>query len=344
MINPTQDKIKIYFFIGLFLLVTWFLSMLFKPFVGVITIAAIFAVVLYPWYQKLTPLMFGKKGLAALVMVVLTVLVVLAPFAIIGQQIFNETKDVYQYLSSAQGFKVAELPQPVQEFLQTFAPEFNLEFSSYIKTLAGWLLGNLGHIFSSTVEIIVGIFLVLVSLYFFLKDGARFKEWVTKISPLDDEYDDKIFSSLRQIIHAVVIGTLAVALVQGVLVGLGLLIFGVPNVTLWGMVAALSAMIPAIGTGLVTVPAVVYLFFSGQTSAAIGLAIWSVVLVGLVDNILLPFFYSRGNHVHPLLILFAVLGGLIAFGPVGFLLGPIILSIFLALVQIYEMLIKATNK
>lgn len=338
MTNSASKKLQIYFFVSIFLITIGLMFFIFKPFLSAITISAIIAVVLYPWYQWVVRLLRGHEGLAAFIIITLMLVVVIVPFAFIGKQIFNETLSVYQYLSSPNGVRFDQLPQTVEDLLQKFAPDFNLELNTYIKQAVGWLMGNLGHLFSGTVEVIFGLFLIIISLYFFLKDGKKLKDWLIKISPLDDRYDQTILNRIRQMIYSVVVGTFAIAVVQGILVGLGLFIFRVPNVMLWGMVAGLSALVPGLGTGLVTVPAVLYLFFLGSLPAAIGLGIWSLILVGLVDNILLPFFYSHGNHIHPLLILFSVLGGLAAFGPVGFLLGPIILSIFLALLQIYQLL------
>ena len=185
--------------------------------------------------------------------------------------------------------------------------------------------------------------MILISLYFFLKDGAGFKEWIIVLSPLDDKYDKEIFKRMRSAVSAVFVGSLLIALVQGILVGLGLAIVGVPNYILWAFVAALSALLPGIGTGLVTIPAILYLYVLGDVFQAVFLAVWSVALVSLIDNVLLPVFYSRGTEVHPLAILFTVLGGLIVFGPVGFLLGPIALSIFLALVDIYQILFMRSS-
>ena len=135
-----------------------------------------------------------------------------------------------------------------------------------------------------------------------------------------------------------------VALIQGCLTGVGLWLFGFENTFIWGVLAAFGALIPSVGTTLVLVPAVLYLFFTGDTVAALGLIAWGVVAVGTIDNILGPYLMGRGNSIHPLLVLLSVLGGISVFGFIGFLLGPIVVSLFLVLLELYSSHIGGTQK
>lgn len=341
-----NNKIQLYFFLTLFAVFAWLMLMLLKPFLSVITLAAIFAIVLYPLYKRALKLLKNKKGLASFTVTSAAFLFVLIPVIILSRQVFLEAVDVYKYVttvSETKGF-LQQIPQALESFFNTNLPNFNFQPDAYVDSLFNWLIGNLGQIFSSTFELIVGVFLILISLYFFLKDGSTLKEWLIYLSPLDDKYDKEIAKRMQAAVYAVFVGSLLIALVQGILVGLGLAIFGVPNYILWAFVAALSALLPGIGTGLVAIPAVLYLYFSGDVFQAVGLTVWSIALVGLIDNVLVPVFYGRGTEVHPLAILFTVLGGLIVFGPVGFLLGPIVLSIFLALIDIYQILVLGSAK
>ena len=125
------------------------------------------------------------------------------------------------------------------------------------------------------------------------------------------------------------------ALIQGILTAVGFTFFGIPNATLWGSVAAITALIPGIGTALVLLPAILYLYFSGETLFAVGLLLWGMTAVGLVDNFLGPKLASYGMRLHPFLILLSVFGGVGFFGPLGFLLGPLVLSLLFALIEIY---------
>lgn len=158
---------------------------------------------------------------------------------------------------------------------------------------------------------------------------------VVSWSPLQDSDDKMIFGKLERAIDSVVKGKLLIALIQGALTAFGFLMFGVPNAALWGMVAAVSALIPAIGTALVIAPAVAFLFLNGAVGGAVGLVVWGVGVVSIIDNVLGPKLMGRGLQLHSFVILLSVLGGIAFFGPVGFILGPLTVSLLFALMDIY---------
>jgi predicted PurR-regulated permease PerM len=176
-----------------------------------------------------------------------------------------------------------------------------------------------------------------------LRDGTSLRRQLIRFSPLVDTYDQKIFDKLELAIHSVVKGSLVVGIIQGVLTGIGFAIFDIPNPALWGSIAAIAALIPGIGTALVIVPGIIYSFFSGTMGATIGLAIWGVVAVGLIDNFLGPRLIERGVKVHQFLILLSVLGGITFFGPIGFIIGPLIVSLLYALLEIYKDSLEKRN-
>jgi len=150
----------------------------------------------------------------------------------------------------------------------------------------------------------------------------------------------QIFLKLRKTINSVMVGTVFIAVIQGVLTALGFAVFGINQPVLWGSFGALLALIPGIGATLIFIPAILIKLILGETMGALGLALWGLIAVSPIDNILRPIFIERGMKVHPFLILVSVLGGLTLFGPIGFLLGPIVLSLFFALTSIYLEVIK----
>jgi predicted PurR-regulated permease PerM len=168
-----------------------------------------------------------------------------------------------------------------------------------------------------------------------LRDGQKLKAAVVSLSPLSDADNEFIARKLERAINSAVKGNILIALIQGVLTTAGFLIFGVPSALLWGSLAAIAALIPGIGTALVLAPAIVFLFLAGEMVSGIGLTLWGMTAVGLIDNFLGPKFVGRGVQLHPLIILLSVLGGVGFFGPIGFLLGPLIISLLFALIDIY---------
>ncbi|MBU2036777.1 AI-2E family transporter [Patescibacteria group bacterium] len=314
------------------------------PFVYVLILALIFAVVCWPLHRQALKLVGQRPGLAALLTTLLAVIFILTPLFLMGGQIFIEARQLYLSLTANSGREVIlNLFQNATDKIQQIFPEIenlSLNFDQYLKQGATWLVHNLGAIFSNLAGILLNFFLFLIVFYFLLKDGQKLKKIVLAVSPLSGAENEAILNKLELTINSVVRGNLAIALIQGVLASTGLTIFGVPNPVLWGMVAAVCALIPGFGTSLVVLPAVAYLFLTGQITQAIGLLIWGLVVVGLIDNFLGPRLVGRGMKLHPVLVILSVLGGAAFFGPIGFLLGPLVLSLFFALFDIYSCLVK----
>ncbi|MCX6785046.1 MAG: AI-2E family transporter [Candidatus Komeilibacteria bacterium] len=259
----------------------------------------------------------------------------LTPLTFVGLQVFNESKNLYLYISNNQGLVI----ETIIHRLQTFWPGFSFEPAAYVQQFVSTITTNLAAIFSSTLSTLLQIILGLFSLFFFLRDGDFFLKSLIIASPLDDQYDEKIILKLKGAINTVVRGNLFLGIVQGLIAGLGFTIFGLPNPALWGSVVALCSFVPTVGTSLVTIPAIAYLFFSGHSFNALGLLIWVILVVSLIDNLLAPFVMGRGTKIHPLFLLFAIIGGVVLFGPIGILLGPLTVSFFFALLDIYRILI-----
>ena len=195
-----------------------------------------------------------------------------------------------------------------------------------------------------TIDLFFNLFICFIAFYYFLKDGKELVKAIVSLSPLPDKNDYEILDKLEGAIVSVVRGSLVIAVIQGTLAWLGLLIFGVPNSVLLGSAAAITSLIPGAGTALIMVPSIIYLFLTGPIGNAAGLLVWQVIVVGLIDNMLSPMLIRRGMKVHPLFILLSVFGGLIFFGPIGFLLGPVVLSLLFAMIEIYKFLLASEKK
>lgn len=338
--KKTQFNFLLIFLVAAFILAIF----IFRPFIYALILAVIFAVVFQPVYRKILKLFGQYPRIAALLATILVVIFILAPVALLGFQIFKEARQLYFSLAANGGQEtILNIFRNAANKIQHLVPEtkdFSLSFDQYVKQGATWLVQNLGAIFSNFAKMIVSSFIFLMAFYYLLKDGEKLKKTIMDISPLSDTDNETIFSKLELAINSVVRGNLVIALVQGVSTAAGFTIFGVPNAVLWGMIAAITALIPGIGTSLVIIPAIAYLFLIGQTISAFGLIVWGVLAVGLIDDFLGPKIVGRGIKLHPLLVILAVLGGIALFGPMGFLLGPLSLSLFFTLLDIYFYLLK----
>jgi predicted PurR-regulated permease PerM len=257
---------------------------------------------------------------------------------LLGTQIFKESSGLYQSLADDSGHSLIESINGIVDRARAVLPipaDAEINVSQYAQQGLQFLAANIGGVFSGVAKMLLSTFVFIIAFYFLLKDGRQLKEYLVALSPLADKDDNKIVSRLETAVSASIKGSLTIGLVQGILTGIGFSIFGVPNAVLWGSVAAIAALVPGIGTALVIVPGVAYLFLTGETMSGIGLLAWGVVAVGLIDNILGPRLVGQGMRLHPLAVFLSVMGGLAFFGPLGFLLGPLAFSVCLAFIDIH---------
>ena len=160
------------------------------------------------------------------------------------------------------------------------------------------------------------------------------------IFPLSNKNTGEILSKLKKSINRIFKGSFIIAIIQAFLAWIGFTIFGIPNAIIWAVVAGIASFIPSIGTSIVTIPAVLFLFFTGMQLQALGLLIWSAIIVGTVDNILTPYIISKDTDISSLFVLFSILGGVSLMGPLGILIGPLVLSLLYSLVSIYKKELK----
>ncbi|EKD92933.1 MAG: hypothetical protein ACD_28C00299G0002 [uncultured bacterium] len=339
-----HQKSEIYFLLTILLGVFGITFFVFKPFLYSLILAIIFATVFAPVQYKVLQLTHQKRGLSAFLCTLAVLAVVIVPLSFIAAQIVKEASSLYTFLTSEEGSSILSRGlENAWNSLKTFIPipsDFTFDINQYAKQGLTWIVGHLGSLASNIASATASLLIFLMALYYAFKDGETFKKSLVSLSPLQDIHDIQIFNKLTLAINAVIKGNLTVALVQGAVTTVGLLIFGVPSAILWGSITAVTALIPGLGTSLVVIPSVLFLFFTGETISAIGLLIWGLTAVGLVDNVLGPKLVEKGMQVHPFLILLSILGGLGLFGALGFILGPILLSLLFALLEIYVTLRK----
>lgn len=333
--NPS--RLQVIYFATLLISVLILSFLIFKPFITVLVLAMTLSVILDPIFQWFLRIMKNRRIWASLATVLVVIIVILIPLFFLGRQVFIEARDTYLSLES--GRVGAFGTDYLQAKLDTLFPHITINLRQYVAEFTSWFFSNLGSFFSGTLDIALKAFLVIVALFYFLKDGIRFKKVFVNLSPLRDDYDEKIIHTLESSIRSIIRGSFLVAIIQGILCGLGFWIFGIPNPALWGMVAAICSLVPGFGTSITLIPAILFLFFTSSLTSALGLLIWGALLVGMIDNFLSPKLIERGMNIHPLFILFSVIGGVVFFGPGGFILGPLVLSLLFTLFEIYDLFI-----
>lgn len=324
------------FFLALLVLVTVVVFRIFQPYLVTLSITATLAVILYPLYERVLPYVRGNKSVAAALMVLLTFVLVLLPLSLLGVQIAAEARSVYMDISTGTTTVPVDLLRRFQAFVQSFAPGVDLSLDQYVGQGLQWLTGALQAFFAGTLNTLVMTLLGAIALYYMFKDGKRFVDAIVVLSPLTEAEDRKIATNMRMAVNSVIRGSLIIAALQGIVTGIGLLLFGIPSAVLLGSIAAVGALIPTVGTTIVLAPLVVYLLIIGSYGSAVGLTLWGMIAVGLLDNFLHPILVGRGIKMHPVFIFFSVIGGIAYFGLSGFILGPLVMTLFFALLDIFR--------
>ena len=327
------------------LVLTFFI---FQPFLAPLILAGAFAILLHPLYVRIGRALGNWPSLASLFTVLISVVCILIPLGVIGTQIGIETAGLYLNIVDGNGREeIASSVLALEEWIVGYVPaaagmteKLSGNISVYVEQGLSWLIQHLGTAFSGIASLFLSLFIFFIALYFFLRDGVVFKKTLIRFSPLEDSYDEIVSSKVVLAVNSVIKGNLTIALIQGLLTGIGFTVFAVPNSVLWGTVAAIAALIPGIGTGMVFIPTIMYMLATGHSGSAIGLTIWGVLAVGMIDNFLGPRLIGSGIKLHPLLVLLSVLGGITLFGPIGIFLGPLSLSLLFAFLSIYADIAK----
>jgi len=243
-----------------------------------------------------------------------------------------------QHLGAATTFNVHDWV--VQRFpaLSKYVPsqeQLLEQVGTAAKTAGAFLVSFAAGMTATTATFLLNLFVMLYAMFFFFRDGHKILERIFYYTPLSDEDETRMLTQLASITRATVKGTLVIGIIQGTLAGIAFRVAGIEGAALWGTIMTILSIIPGIGAALVWVPAVITLFVTGQHLTATLLGAWCAAVVGTVDNFLRPMLVGRDAKMPDLLILIGTLGGLFLFGPIGFIVGPIVCGLFLTVWDIY---------
>jgi len=334
----SHKHLQTFFFFSLFLGGVVLSFFVFKPYLYPLILAGTLAIVFFPMHKKILNWTKDRNILASLISLLIIFAIVVIPLGIFGFQVFKEAKSLYAYFASsgAGDFSESGIIMYLKEKAAEYSPLLSFDIELYAKQFVVWLVENIGPIFSEVARVVSGFLITFLSLFFFLKDGKKLRKMLFFYSPLEDKYDRKIFDTIAKTANSVVKGSLLISIIQGIIAGIGFWIFGIPNPALWAFVTVIAALIPAIGTLLTLIPAVLYLLFASSSIMALGLLLWGILIVSTVDNVLRPKIIGKDIRIHPLLIFLGVLGGVQFFGAMGFLLGPLVIGFLFSLLNIYS--------
>lgn len=322
-------KLTVLVIILILALVTLFII---KPiFVSVIW-GLILSYIFYPLYKSMLKTIKNKNLSAGLIVFFLVVLIFI-PIWLLLPSTVKQVSNAYEFFQKADIFKVLEKIAPSQ-FLAS--KDFGVLINTFISKIASVLFTQLEGLFLNFTDILLKTVVVLLVLFFSLRDQDSLKDYAKRLSPFSPALEKQIENKFHDITRSVLYGQVLVGIIQGIMAGLGLFIFGVPNALLLMMFTILLAVLPLVGAWLVWFPAVLYLFATGKTGAGIGLLVYGTFFVSLADNLLRTFIVSRNSNTSPVVIFVGMIGGLFAFGLIGLILGPLIFSYFIILLEIFR--------
>jgi len=300
------------------------------PFLQYIFGAILVAYVLYPINDRLIPV-FGPRIAPVVVMLG----AVAAVFVPVGYMTVVLVRDLVALSEGDTGIRTDEIETTVHEVTGR-----DVDVTESINALGDELLellfADISTLISFGLRLSVGLALLLFVVYYLLRDGGRFVAWVIDVAPMENSVCSRLFHRIDDTTWGVVVGHLLVAVLQGLVGGVGLFVAGVPNAVFWTFAMIVLALIPLIGAFLVWAPAAGYLFLIGGTRAGVFLFLYGLVVVSLVDNYARPLLIDREAHLNPAVILIGVFGGTYAIGATGLFLGPIVLAVFVATVTAFD--------
>jgi predicted PurR-regulated permease PerM len=312
------------------------------PFLGALMWATVLSVLLYPYFKRLTGHGW-KPGAAASWVTMIVALGILLPVVgvatIGGLQAYKYIRDMNESGNQTFSFKTvaAEIDKAIAPTIEQLGME-EIHVEELVKeneaTLRNSVTGPATQGLQKLVLLMVHMIIAILTMFFMLKDGHRLKEPTLQIVPLPREETEKILIRVQQTMHSVFTGVVFVSLIQAAIGLVTYLCLGIQGAVIWGIATFVMALIPLLGPPTVFVPLALMLFAQGRAKEAIILLVVGFGVISTVDNFLRPFFIGARTSLHPMAIFFSILGGVVFFGPVGLMTGPVVLTLILAFIDI----------
>lgn len=308
--------------------------LLLKPILLSIIIGIILAFIFSPLYNWILKFIKFKNIAAAIICLLLIILIVL-PFWFLTPIFIEQSFRIY--LASQQMDFVTPLKTIFPSFFasEEFSAEIGSVLYSFATRTANFFVNILSQLILNFPALFLQFLVTFFTFFFVLRDKEIISDYIKSLLPFSKDVEKKLFESSKGITSSVIYGQVIIGMFQGLIVGLGFFIFNVPNPLFLTLLASLAGIFPIIGTTIIWLPVVVYLFLAGNTFPAIGITLFGLVS-STIDNILRPAFVASKTNLHPLIILIGMIGGLFLFGILGFILGPLILAYLIIIMDIYR--------
>ncbi|AMD46138.1 AI-2E family transporter [Bordetella holmesii] len=328
-------------FIALLIIVTLAFLWLLWPFFGAVFWGTILAIIFSPLHRKLARRMAPRTTLAALLSLGLVLLVVIIPLILITGSLVQEGASLYERMHSGSlnfGTYFQQIMDAMPPIVHDLLARFDLndlgsiqeKLSAGAMQLSQFVATQVVNIGQDTAQFLISFGVMLYLLFFLLRDGSRLSRRLRRAVPMDEGYKQHLFRKFTTVVRATVKGNIAVAAAQGALGGIIFWVLGIQGALLWGVIMGFLSLLPAVGAGLIWAPVAIYFLVTGAIWQGVVLILFSVLIIGMVDNVLRPILVGKDTKLPDYVILISTLGGMALFGLNGFVIGPLIAALFVA--------------
>jgi len=306
-----------------------------RPILVSIIFGLILSFILYPCYKKI--LIYVKsENLSALLICAAIIILIILPLIwfipLLAKQIFS----IYLFLEKTDFITPIKTLFPSIANSPDILQSISVAIESFTSKATSAILSEFTDFLLNSFTALLHVLLILFVLFFGLRDGEKLIAYLQSISPLSKETEKKAFARFKDITQSVIFGQVIIGIAQGIVTGIGLFVFGVPNALVLTIIATFAGILPIIGPWLVWVPVDIYFFLTNQTFSAVGLLIYGLIVITWIDNLLRPLIVSKRTKINSVLILIGMTGGLFVFGILGLIIGPLIISYVLLLLESYK--------
>lgn len=340
--RPRKFDVEDAGFAALVILITLAFLYLLAPYFGAVLWGVVAAIMFQPLTAKLASRLNGRKNLATSLVLFGLIAVFVVPTILLGFSLVQEASTLYNKITTGQidlGRILTQVTNALPARLRDFLGEYDLtsfeairrQFGSGITSGLQTVAGRLLSVGQGALSFIAALGVMLYLSYFLLRDGERYGDIVKRSMPLHAQTRDSLIQNFLLVVRATMRGTVVVAVVQGTLGGLLFSVLGVEGALIWGVLMGFFSLLPAVGTGIIWVPIAIYLFAIGATAKAAIVVFCGIFIIGMVDNVLRPILVGRDTRLPDFVVLIATLSGLELFGLNGFIVGPVIAALFIAI-------------
>jgi len=339
-----DDRAARRFFLLLLAATTLALALVVRPLSGPLFMAAVLAGVTQPLHARLAAKLGARPRVAAAILVFTLVVLLLGPLVALAAFLLNEGSEALRFVAdTVRSESVARLIAKLPESLEKVASgalarllDVNQMLERQMGAQGGKAVATIWSAVSATGSVVFGAAMMLIALYFLYTQGSELVTWLDGVLPLRPGQTRELLAEFRKVSFSVIVATVITSAVQALAALVGFFITRVPHPLFFAAVTFFVAFVPAIGAASVCLFAAAILFITGHPYASLVLALWGLVVVGLVDNVIKPLLIKAGMEMRSAIVFFALIGGLGAFGAIGLVIGPLVVALFLALLRIYR--------